>query len=58
LASNGPYTKLNSPIVTSTTYIDTTVVASQTYFYVGTSVNASGDETLYSNQVSATIPTP
>lgn len=58
LVSNGPYTKLNSPIVTSTTYIDTTVVASQTYFYVGTSVDAAGDETLYSNPVSATIPTP
>ncbi len=54
--SNGPYTKLNSPLVTSTTYTDTTVVASQTYFYVGTSVDSSGNETTYSTQVSATIP--
>jgi fibronectin type 3 domain-containing protein len=55
--SNGPYTKLNSPIVTSTTYVDSTVLASQTYYYVATSVDASGDETPFSNQVSATIPT-
>jgi fibronectin type 3 domain-containing protein len=55
---NGPYTKLNSPLVTSTTYVDTTVLANQTYYYVATSVDSAGDETLYSNQVSATIPTP
>jgi Immunoglobulin domain/Abnormal spindle-like microcephaly-assoc'd, ASPM-SPD-2-Hydin/Immunoglobulin I-set domain len=56
--SNGPYTRLNSPLVTSTTYIDSTVVANQTYYYVATSVDSSGNETVYSNQVSATIPTP
>jgi hypothetical protein len=56
--SNGPYTKLNSPLVTSTTYIDSTVVANQTYYYVATSVDSAGDESAYSNQVSATIPTP
>jgi hypothetical protein len=56
--SNGPYTKLNSPLVTSTTYTDSTVLASQTYYYVGTSVDSAGNETAYSNQVSATIPTP
>jgi fibronectin type 3 domain-containing protein len=56
--SNGPYTKLNSPLVTSTTFTDSTVLANQTYFYVGTSVDSSGNETVYSGQVSATIPTP
>jgi hypothetical protein len=56
--SNGPYTKLNSPLVTSTTYVDSTVLANQTYYYVATSVDSAGDETLYSNQVSAKIPTP
>lgn len=54
--SGGPYTKLNSPLLASTTYTDSTVVASQTYFYVGTSVDSGGNETAYSNQVSATIP--
>ena len=56
--SGGPYTKLNSPLVTSTTYPDSTVLASQTYYYVATSVDSSGNETAYSNEVSATIPTP
>jgi hypothetical protein len=56
--SGGPYTKLNSPLVTITTYVDSTVVASQTYYYVGTSVDSSGNETTYSDQVTATIPTP
>lgn len=56
--SNGPYTKLNSPLVTSTTYTDTAVVANQTYFYVGTAVDSAGNETAYSTQVSTTIPTP
>jgi hypothetical protein len=56
--SNGPYTKLNSQLLLSTTYTDSTVIAGQTYYYVGTSVDSSGNETGYSNQVSATIPTP
>ncbi len=56
--SNGPYTKLNSPPFTSTTYIDSTVLTNQTYFYVATSIDSAGNETAYSNQVSATIPTP
>jgi hypothetical protein len=56
--SNGPYTKLNAPLVTSTTYTDTAVLAKQTYFYVGTAVDTAGNETAYSSQVSATIPTP
>jgi len=56
--SNGPYTKLNSSIIPSTTYTDPTVLASQTYYYVATSVDSGGNETGDSNQVSATIPTP
>lgn len=54
--SSGPYTKLNSPLLSTTTYTDSTVVAAKTYFYVGTSVDSAGNETAYSNQVSATVP--
>lgn len=54
--SSGPYTRLNSPLITSTTYTDTAVLASETYFYVGTSVDSAGNETADSDQVSATIP--
>jgi hypothetical protein len=56
--ASGPYTKLNSPVDPSTTYVDSTVLASQTYYYVATALDSSGNETAYSNQVSATIPTP
>jgi hypothetical protein len=57
-ASSGPYSKLNSVLVTSPNYVDSTVIAAQTYFYVATSVDSSGVESAYSNQVSVTIPTP
>ena len=54
--SGGPYTKLNSSLDASTTYVDSTVQSGQTYFYVATSVDSTGDESAYSSEVSATIP--
>jgi hypothetical protein len=56
--SGGPYTKLNSSATASTSFTDSTVQSGQTYFYVVTSVDSSGVESDYSNQVSGTIPTP
>ena len=54
----GPYTLLNPSVVTATQYVDSSVSAGQTYYYVVTAV-ASGDvQSADSNQVSATIPTP
>jgi hypothetical protein len=55
-ASGGPYTKLNSALDTATTYTDSTVSSSATYFYVATSVDSSQDESAFSNQISAVIP--
>ena len=54
--SGGPYTKLNSTLVAATTYVDSTVQAGQTYFYVVTSVDSSGVESADSTEVSATVP--
>jgi len=54
--SGGPYTRLNSTPVTSTSYADTSVVGSDTYYFVTTAVNSAGEESAYSNQVSAVIP--
>jgi hypothetical protein len=54
--SGGPYTKLNSTLITATTYDDTSVQAGQTYFYVVTSVDSSNVESANSTEVSATIP--
>jgi len=56
--SGGPYTKLNSSLVTTLSYTDSTVQAGQTYFYVVTSVDTSGVESADSSEVSTTIPTP
>jgi fibronectin type 3 domain-containing protein len=56
--TGGPYTKLNSSSVAVLTFTDSTVVAGQTYFYVVTSVDGSGLESVFSTEVSGTIPTP
>jgi hypothetical protein len=56
--SGGPYTKVNSSLITAIQYADPTVLAGQTYFYVVTSVDSSGAESTFSNEVSGTIPTP
>jgi hypothetical protein len=54
--SGGPYAKLTSTPDANTAYVDSTVVASHTYYYVTTAVNSSGQESAHSNQVQATIP--
>jgi len=56
--STGPYTKLTSSPTALTSYADTTVGAGQTYYYVATTVDNLGNESGYSNQVQAVIPTP
>jgi hypothetical protein len=56
-AAGGPYTKVNSSVVTVTTYNDNTVQPGQTYFYVVTSINLSDDaQSSFSNEVMAPIP--
>jgi hypothetical protein len=55
--TNGPYsTKLNSSLVGSVQFTDTTVTAGQTYFYVVTAVDSSNVESTFSNQATAIIP--
>ena len=56
--SGSGYVKLNSSLSVSTAYTDNSVVAGTTYFYVTTAVDSSGNESSYSNQVQAVIPTP
>ena len=53
----GPYsTKLNSSLLSSTSYTDSAVQAAQTYYYVSTAVDSSNLESAYSNEASASIP--
>jgi hypothetical protein len=54
--SGGPYSKINSGLDPSTSYTDSSVVAEQTYYYVTTAVNSSGQESGYSNETQAVIP--
>jgi Domain of unknown function (DUF4082)/Abnormal spindle-like microcephaly-assoc'd, ASPM-SPD-2-Hydin len=57
-ASGGALQLLNPTPDTSTSYADTTVVAGTTYEYVAKSVNSAGVESVASNQIAVTIPTP
>ena len=54
--SGGPYTKLNSSLIPTTSYTDQTVQSGSTYYYVTTTVNSQGLESAYSNQAVATVP--
>jgi hypothetical protein len=56
--SGGPYTLLTSTPVAATSYTDSTVQSGVTYFYVVTSVDSSGNESVFSNEASTTVPTP
>ncbi|MFZ0821984.1 MAG: immunoglobulin domain-containing protein, partial [Candidatus Acidiferrales bacterium] len=54
--SGGPYTLVNSLPITTNEFVDTTVQAGQTYFYVVTTVNIDVIESLYSTEISVTVP--
>ncbi len=56
--SGGPYTLITAtPLAPSTTYTDTTVLSSSTYYYVVTAIEgAPGVESAYSNQATAQVP--
>lgn len=56
VVSGGGYTKLNASPNSSMSYTDTSVLSSQTYYYVTTAVNAAGTESAYSNEVTAVVP--
>jgi len=55
--SGGPYiSKLTSSPQLTTTLVDNSVMAGTTYFYVATSVDQSNVESIYSNELTATVP--
>jgi hypothetical protein len=56
--SGGPYTIINPSLNASTSYTDTAVSAGSTYYYVVTSVDSSANESGYSNQATAAVPSP
>jgi hypothetical protein len=54
--SGGPYTRVDTSMISATSYVDSGVSSGQTYYYVATEVDSSGTESSYSSEVSATIP--
>ena len=54
--SGGPYSKLTSAPTSATNFMDSTVRATQTYYYVTTSVDSSNTESVRSSEASAIIP--
>jgi hypothetical protein len=56
MASGGPYSKLNTALIGTTSYLDSTVQSGNTYYYVATAVDTTGRESSHSNQASAIMP--
>ena len=54
--SGNSYTRINSALVASVTYTDSTVQGGTTYYYVTTAVDSGSAESANSNEASATIP--
>ena len=54
----GPYSKINPVLDASTNFTDSSVQGGQNYYYVTTSVDSSGAQSSYSNEIQAVIPTP
>ena len=54
--SGGSFAALNGTAINALTFDDTSVSSGTTYYYVVTSVDASGKESVHSNQATAVIP--
>lgn len=54
--SGGSFSTLNGTLLTTLAYDDTSVSLGTTYYYVVTAVDASGNESVHSNQSTAAIP--
>ena len=56
--AGGPYSKINSVLDAGTVFSDSSVQGGQSYYYVTTSVDSTGAQSSYSNEIQAAIPTP
>jgi len=54
--SGSAYVKVNGSLVGAMSYADSSVQSGQTYYYVATAVDGSGNESVFSNEVAANIP--
>jgi hypothetical protein len=56
--SGGPYMRLNPALLPSTSYTDLLVQSGENLFYVVTAVDANGNESIFSEEVTAAVPIP
>jgi hypothetical protein len=56
MVSGSSYAKMNGSPLGGVSYADSNVQSGQTYYYVATSVDSSGTESVYSNEVTAIVP--
>lgn len=56
LTKGGSYTLLTATKLTAPSYSDTSVTSGHTYYYVATSVDSAGKESIYSNEATAVVP--
>ena len=56
--SGGPFTRLTSNPLPNLEFVDTNVASGQEYFYVVTSINHGGHESVHSEEISVIIPNP
>ena len=54
--SGSSYAKVNGSLIGGVSYADPNVQSGQTYYYVATSVDSNGTESVYSNEVNAIVP--
>jgi Abnormal spindle-like microcephaly-assoc'd, ASPM-SPD-2-Hydin len=54
--SGSSYAKVNGSLVGGVNYADSSVQTGKTYYYVATAVDSSGNESVFSNEVSAIVP--
>jgi hypothetical protein len=54
--SGGPYAKVDTSLVPTSSYTDSSVSSGHTYYYVATEVSSAGAESGYSGEVSAAVP--
>jgi hypothetical protein len=54
--SGGQYVPLTDSPLTELSYTDSTVTSGSTYYYVVTELDAAGDESVFSSEVSAIVP--
>jgi hypothetical protein len=54
----GPFSKVNSTLISGLSFTDSAVRAGQTYYYVATAVDTNGAEGDFSDQAGVTVPSP